>query len=159
MPQRKGEKPKKAPTDLDRVEWCFDDCPEDDFVGALSKSFLTVGVMNWPVSLVGSGNSWRSRKQRSSKRTIPTTPSSCFLSGQSHTFQLTPQSGSESCGAYGQPKRNWKRIYYSHAKCHQVSKGSFRKLLSNPEGLLSDTAPREKKLPCSESIGNFPTLY
>jgi hypothetical protein len=30
MPQRKGEKPKKGPAEIDRLEWCFDDCPSDE---------------------------------------------------------------------------------------------------------------------------------
>ena len=30
MPQRKGEKPKNAPAEIDRLEWCFGDCPSDE---------------------------------------------------------------------------------------------------------------------------------
>jgi len=32
MPQRKGEKPKKAPAEIDRLEWCFKDCPGDELL-------------------------------------------------------------------------------------------------------------------------------
>jgi hypothetical protein len=30
MPQRKGKKPKKAPSEIDRLEWCFEECPDDE---------------------------------------------------------------------------------------------------------------------------------
>ena len=30
MPQRKGEKPNNAPTEIDRLEWCFEGCPDDE---------------------------------------------------------------------------------------------------------------------------------
>jgi hypothetical protein len=39
MPQRKGEKPKKAPAEIDRLEWCFKDCPNDELLDCWQYEF------------------------------------------------------------------------------------------------------------------------